>query len=114
MRKGDIKVGGHYKAKVGNRLVTVRVDKITEVVGISKWNGGVERKITKDYTKYDVTNLSTGRKTVFRSAVKFREALLNANDRYEGLKDGSVKPESLTEECIAKGTDWMPKTTTNN
>ncbi len=26
---------------------------------------------------------------------------------YQDLKNGLVKPESLTEECIAAGTEWM-------
>lgn len=54
MKKNEIRVGGHYVAKVNDRLVTVRVDAITEA------------------GRYDVTNLSTGRTTYFRSAMKFR------------------------------------------
>lgn len=29
-------------------------------------------------------------------------------DRYAGLKAGTIKPTSLTEECIAAGTEWFP------
>lgn len=61
MKKNEIKVGGHYRAKVSNRLTTVRVDAIRERNGFKKTE-----------TTYDVTNLSTGRKTTFRSATKFR------------------------------------------
>lgn len=63
MKKSEIKVGGLYKAKVSNRLTTVRVDAIREWGAPSVGTG----------TRYDVTNLTTGRKTTFRSAAKFRE-----------------------------------------
>lgn len=61
MKKAEIKVGGLYKAKVSGNIVTVRVDRINERDG---FNAG---KAT-----FDVTNLTTGRKTTFRSAAKFR------------------------------------------
>jgi hypothetical protein len=57
----DIKVGGHYTAKVNENLVTVRVDAIRG-----------ESKCGVPTGPYDVTNLKTGRKTTFRSAAKFR------------------------------------------
>lgn len=63
MKKSEIKVGGLYRAKVSGRIVTVRVDAIRE-----DWRPD-GRPLP---TKYDVTNLATGRKTIFRSAVKFR------------------------------------------
>lgn len=63
MKKADIKVGGLYAAKVSNKLVTVRVESITERDG----NG-----IVKDGTNYRCTNLNTGRTVVFHSAAKFR------------------------------------------
>lgn len=66
MKKSEIKVGGHYRAKVSRNLVTVRVDAIrsgTRYLGSGK---------TSDTTVYDVTNLKTGRRTTFRSAMKFR------------------------------------------
>ncbi len=58
MRKSEIKVGGHYRAKVSGKLTTVRVERIGEA-----YNGR---------TRYDVTNLTTGRNIMFRSAAKFR------------------------------------------
>mgnify|MGYP001565539158 CR=1 FL=1 len=63
MKKYQIRVGGLYTAKVSGRHTTVRVDRIRPVVGITRGHGS---------THYDVTNLSTGRKTTFRSAAKFR------------------------------------------
>lgn len=57
MRKNEIEVGGIYIAKVNNVLTTVRVDAVRESAG---------------KTVYDVTNLKTGRTTLFRSAAKFR------------------------------------------
>lgn len=60
MRKAEIKVGGHYIAKVSNRIVTVRVDEI------------VTHALT-GATNYKVTNLSTNRQTTFKSAAKFRK-----------------------------------------
>lgn len=67
MKKAEIKVGGHYKAKVSGNLVTVRVDEIREVAGVRPMFGR-----TPYSNVYDVTNLKTGRKTTFRSAAKFR------------------------------------------
>lgn len=62
MKKNEIKVGGHYRAKVSDKLVTVRVDGIEDrAMGFGK-----------PHTAYHVFNLSTGRKTTFRSAAKFR------------------------------------------
>lgn len=61
MKAAEIKVGERYLAKVNGRVVTVRVDAVRE------------RYIsTRTQTVYDVTNLTTGRKTTFRSAAKFR------------------------------------------
>jgi hypothetical protein len=66
MLKKDIVVGGLYKAKVSNKIVTVRVDKIRTSYGTGR---------TRDATVYDVTNLTTKRTTTFRSAAKFRESV---------------------------------------
>lgn len=63
MKKSEIKVGGHYQAKVSGRLVTVRVDAIRERTGYGS---------SRDRTVFDVTNLTTNRKTTFESAMKFR------------------------------------------
>ena len=61
MLGSEIRIGGRYKAKVSNRIVTVRVDAIRE------------RNYGKRWVRvYDVTNLDTGRTTTFRSGAKFR------------------------------------------
>lgn len=62
MTRKEIKVGGHYIAKVSGNLTTVRVDAIEER---TDWKGRAD-------TVYRVTNLATGRHTTFRSAAKFR------------------------------------------
>ncbi len=77
MKKSEIRVGGHYTAKISNRIVTVRVDKISEVDG---WRGAVSGRRIKAETHYHVTNLSTGRKTTFRSAAKFRSEVKVGGD----------------------------------
>ncbi len=64
MKKNEIRAGGRYTARVSGNLTTVRVDAIRECTG---WD--------RDKTVYDVTNLTTGRKTTFRSAAKFRAAV---------------------------------------
>lgn len=63
MKKSEIKVGGHYKAMVSNKLVTVRVDGVNEIPAAYG---------SKAWTSYNCTNLSTGRRVTFRSAAKFR------------------------------------------
>ena len=68
MRKNEIKVGGHYLANVSGQLVTVRVDKIRD-------NPGGFGSTVGRGSLYDVTNLTTGRKTTFRSAAKFRQPI---------------------------------------
>lgn len=63
MKKDEVKVGGTYSAKVSGRLTVVRVDSISELPsGFYKRSG----------TLFNVTNTRTGRKTIFRSAAKFR------------------------------------------
>lgn len=62
MKKKDIVVGGLYKAKISNKIVTVRVTDIRE--------GSTG---TRSQTYYSVVNLTTTRTVTFRSAAKFRE-----------------------------------------
>jgi len=64
MKAADIKQGGLYRAKVNGRLATVRVDRID--VYQSSHGTGKKRLV------YHVTNTTTRRTTVFRSAVKFK------------------------------------------
>lgn len=75
MLKKDIKVGGVYEAKVNGRLTKVRVDGIDERDGYKSVASGYT---TKSATRYRVTNLATGRTTVFRSASKFRKEAASA------------------------------------
>ena len=73
MKKAEIKKGGLYTARVNGRYVTVRVDDIRVRSGYGS---------VKDTTVYDVTNLTTKRKTTFRSAAKFRsEVVATAKDK---------------------------------
>lgn len=75
MLQKDIKVGGVYVAKVSNKITRVRVDNIRTVQG----------RGLKMATRYDVTNLATGRTTTFRSASKFRKESI--------LQDGRTMSE---------------------
>lgn len=81
MKKIDIQVGGHYKAKVSGKVTTVRVDAIRQA---DSWNTG------RNLTRYDITNLTTGRKTTFRSAQKFI-SLVSPNGK-TNLAEEVVKP----------------------
>lgn len=71
MLKSDIKVGGVYMAKVSGRVVPVHVDEIRDVDEV-RGMYNITGRARKASTKYDVTNLTTNRKTTFRSAAKFR------------------------------------------
>lgn len=73
MKKAEIVVGGVYLAKVSGKLTRVRVDNIRTIhmSGLAK--------IYRDTTHYDVTNMTTGRKTTFRSAAKFRSAIVTGS-----------------------------------
>lgn len=62
MKKNEIVVGGLYNARISGNFVTVRVDAIRETFDHRD----------KSSTVFDVTNLKTGRKVTFRSAMKFR------------------------------------------
>ena len=70
MRATEINVGGRYHAKVNGRVVVVRVDAIREY---NPFFGGMPRHRAAQL-RYDVTNLSTGKHTTFKSAAKFRNA----------------------------------------
>lgn len=62
----DIVVGGLYWAKVSDKIVTVKV------LSIDKRQGWKQER-----TVFLVENLSTGRKTTFKSAAKFRSVAQN-------------------------------------
>lgn len=64
MRREDIHVGHVYIARVNKRFTTVKVDGI--VSDTSRYSG-VRNAVT-----YHVTNLLTGKKLAFRSALRFR------------------------------------------
>ena len=63
MKKSEIKVIGYYRARINGHLVTFRLDEIVTTYANKYHKGG---------THYRVTNLRTGRKVTFRSALKFR------------------------------------------
>jgi DNA segregation ATPase FtsK/SpoIIIE-like protein len=110
MKAKDIQIGKQYTAKVSGKLTTVRVDNIR-----------VRRGFKRDTTVYDVTNLATGRKTTFASAMKFRHEgrdvsvprkpaharkPLTANDIKQNF---DVDPKSATDEVAQKVADWVNK-----
>lgn len=110
MKKSEIKVGQRYQAKVSGKLTTVRVDRIYEQTTF----GG------KASTSYDVTNLTTGRETKFRSAAKFRKAIrwenaaemdawllaqpaaaeLTADTKQHAVGDDEYTPGRLRDNCV--------------
>ena len=62
MKKSEIVIGGHYRARISGNFVTVRVEKIRQRAGYKD----------QERTVFDVLNLDTGRRTTFDSAAKFR------------------------------------------
>lgn len=88
MNKSEIRVGGLYTARVSGRIVTVRVDMIREVP--RQGGKGIY------CTAYDVTNLTTGRQTTFRSAAKFREAVKDEPLGIGGLRGIKVGEVDLS------------------
>lgn len=86
MKKKDIVEGGHYTAKVSGKLTTVRVDKIRD-----RFDSYSDRS----QTVYDVTNLSTGRATTFRSAQRFRQNVPATNQAGPVLEAIEVASQAL-------------------
>lgn len=91
MKKSEIEIGGKYIAKVSNKLTTVEVKAIRKTTCLDK-SMHIRRP-----TVYDVINLSTGRKTTFQSAAKFRQVAASTakSDRSplnKSLKEVSGKP----------------------
>jgi hypothetical protein len=72
MKAEDITVGETYQAKVSGKITVVRVDTIRTVVKRVGYDYAGRRK-EREGKVYDVTNLTTGRRTTFRSAMKFRK-----------------------------------------
>ena len=72
MKASEIVQGGIYVAKVSNQLTRVRVDSIESVRSFAARRDYSGNSQFVDKTRYCVTNLTTGRTTVFRSAAKFR------------------------------------------
>lgn len=86
MKKTEIRIGGLYTARVSGKFVTVRVDAIRQCyVG---YNSATEQ------TRYDVTNLTTGRTTTFRSAAKFRSEVSKTQAINDEAEVPSVSPET--------------------
>ncbi len=67
MKKGDVKIGGVYTAKVTNRLVAVRID------AESRYGG------------WDATNLETNKKVRIKSAQRLRDEAPQARPRPQPL-----------------------------
>lgn len=71
MKANEIKVGGIYRARISGNFVDVRVDAIRETTKRG-WNNYSGQPTYHDAVVYDVTNLTTGRRTTFKTAGKFR------------------------------------------
>lgn len=80
MKQNEIKVGGIYIAKVSNKLTRVRVDEIRTYNPTFGKYAYTTSLFKKEQLRYDVTNLTTGRKTTFRSAAKFRGEVQEKKD----------------------------------
>ena len=76
MLKKEIRVGGHYRAKVSNKLTIVRVTSIDDCVF-------GRRKVTR----YHCINIATGRKVFIKSAAKFREVV--------GTRDNPITGDNI-------------------
>lgn len=72
MKRDEVKVGGLYLAKVSGKVTTVRLDAIREITKLSSSRDYDGKAKYRDGEMFDVTNITTGRKTTFRSAAKFR------------------------------------------
>ena len=73
MKANEIEQGGYYEAKISGQIVTVRVDEIGTRL---KSSYSPYRDASPSMRKvYYVTNLRTGRKLMFKSAQKFRQAV---------------------------------------
>ena len=101
MKKSEIRIGGHYTAKISGRIVTVRVDEIREVEIRIKNTGSGYRPRGLD-THYYVTNLATGRKTTFRSAAKFRSEVSAKEAKLRTDKLGQLLTEAGRQEREAE------------
>lgn len=98
MKKSEIEVGGHYRARVSGNLVTVRVDKIVET---SDYKG-------RNITLYGVTNLTTKRRLTFRSAAKFRAKASGpkpASTRFKGGQEEDPMAPAKPIKSDLKNTD---------
>lgn len=79
MKANEIVIGKVYVAKIGVNVTQVRVDAIRNVAYVSAggYLGWTSASREREQTRYDVTNLATGRRTTFRSAAKFRAEIKN-------------------------------------
>lgn len=73
MKAAEIKVGGLYWANVSGKKVRVRVDDIHQRTGAY-----ISGRRLKAQTQYTVTNLTTSRTLVFRSAKRFLGSVADA------------------------------------
>ena len=101
MKASEIEKGGKYIAKVSGVLTTVRVDEIREVTRFGGMHAYTGLAKYVDKVVYDVTNLKTGRRTTFKSAAKFRRAVVDRVSPLEGKlkaladagRQGRITPE---------------------
>lgn len=87
MKASEIKVGGIYRARISGNFVDVLVDNIRETTKRGRSTDYSGRPNYVDGVVYEVTNLTTGRSTTFKTAGKFRSEVKPVS-RLEGkLKD---------------------------
>ena len=105
MKQSEIKVGKHYRAKVSNRLTTVRVDEIG-------WTERARPGYGRSFQFYRCTNLTTGRTVTFKSAMKFRAEVVMSADGSNLYKH--KKPEGFQKSVGQKLKEKSTKSKSTN
>lgn len=94
MKKSEIKQGEIYQARVSGNLVLVRVEEIIEHESRSytgTFSGNTYKR--KAVTRYDCTNLSTGRTIIVKSAARLRPRPINVSRTGESLSNKPTDAE---------------------
>ncbi len=103
MRAAEIQLNGTYRAIIGGKATTVRVDAIREV---ERYVGNGKRR---HQTIYDVTNLTTGRTTTFKSAQKFIKPEVNLGKSAREVRE--TVPTSAGASGVKTGASATPPST---
>lgn len=87
MKQSEIIVGQCYHARVSGKVAIVRVDAIRKGIGH-------RGRTTRTCVIYDVTNVQTDRKLVFRSVMRFRSLANNPTEQgNEDIHSGDARSD---------------------